>query len=410
VPVLVDANVLEALYFTGGTRAHELGVTGRVYTIENCVREFRRGPVYETDRNNPNGPRRGQEGWKAIQKKFNIEVLPDPKPSNAWYRRAIELRMRRGDALLAAAAKERRWVMATQDETLAGRARRLGVTVRHSLSTQETNTNPRPNPPPNPLRTETPPRRPPPETPPRRPPPETPSAPYRPQRPPTGRPPTGHQPAGQGAPPTAPPVQGGGAGVSRGARALQGAASAAAAGAQALVDKQQSNLYNDAIEQAKKIVHMGIINTHLNKGKYVIVEIDIAVGPPTILAHASLWAVRLFESDPIYNEYGQIDWNETERAALEAPDSYSSTGQRGGKSQPSGIVRPKLDEHAISLLEHDQQYLRYFPERPKKPDTLREYLRDETGKIYFDRWGRALVRRGDNLGYEYEDRCTNNRW
>jgi hypothetical protein len=214
--VLVDNNVLVQLYETGGTRAQEIGVTGRVYTIESIAKEFRDG--------------HGQNAWKEIKEKFNIELLPDPKKSDGQYLKAKQLIGEGNDARLAAASVKHRIPIATQDRRLANAARRLGAIVRRSRSTQpqlESNPpNPRPNPPPTPLRIPpeptTTPTRPPPTTPqvqtppttkPTRPPPTTPQVQTPPTTKPTGPPPTTPQvqtpPTTKptGPPPTTPQVQ-----------------------------------------------------------------------------------------------------------------------------------------------------------------------------------------------------------
>ena len=66
--LMLDANSLIDLDQTGGARANEYGIKKgtRVFTIESIRDEVK-----------------GRHNWEQLQKKYNIEVLPDPKISRS---------------------------------------------------------------------------------------------------------------------------------------------------------------------------------------------------------------------------------------------------------------------------------------------------------------------------------------
>ena len=112
--VLLDNNVLVQLDKTGAYRAHEIGVTGRVYTIKCIKDEFLK--------------KRSQKDWERLQKKFNIEVLKNPSSGVLANQRkrakAAKMEMKEDwftsvDARVIAASRERGIPLAVQDETAA---------------------------------------------------------------------------------------------------------------------------------------------------------------------------------------------------------------------------------------------------------------------------------------------------
>ena len=354
---LLDTGILIQLEHMKGARAHEMGVTGRLYTIRSVVREFKAGPE-------------GDAGWKKIQPKFQVTVLPDPKRSHPVYQRAIkEFKMTDTDALLVTASIIRRMTMATRDNrrNYATNAQQLGAIVKLSKTTRAIpdRTDPsrlvRHNPPPTPIRE---PRSRPRQESPRGRPETSPSG--KPTKSQSGtqdrsllRPPSGAiAPAKPSvvAPPTKPPTT---APPTNPGGAIGGALSA-------LNSKMFENIRYDVLDKAMEFVEKNIskIRKYQARGEYVLIRIGVAeplphvIDPPSATdRHAELWGSKILIGSPVIDPVsGFVDLDETLRRIRLNPDPAEYNKEASGRDSYRRGALPsnaKLNEYDYKVFEPD---------------------------------------------------------